>query len=137
MSDWLMFKMIRNHQPQASCPEALRSSRPRRLAALLVLAGLLTFGPRQARADGDAAEGRRLAGVWCSDCHQVDPRPQGTASDAVPSFRAIAATPSTTVLSIRAFLRTPHDVMPDYRLTEAQIDDLSAYILSLPRRAPE
>ena len=137
MSDLLMSKMIHDQQPPASRPDALRSSRPRRLAGLLVLAGLLTIVPRQAQADGDAAEGRRLAEAWCSDCHQVDPRRQGTASDAVPSFRAIAATPSTTVLSIRAFLRTPHDVMPDFRLTEAQIDDLSAYILSLSSRAPQ
>ena len=59
------------------------------------------------------------------------------ANDAVPSFMAIAAMPSTTMLSIRAFLHMPHDVMPDYRLSEEQIDDLGAYILGLSGRWPE
>ena len=74
--------------------------------------------------------------MWCSNCHQVEPQSADTASDAAPSFRAIASMPSTTMLSIRAFLRTPHELMPDFRLTEAQIDDLGAYILGLAGRRP-
>jgi mono/diheme cytochrome c family protein len=98
------------------------------------MAALLALGPRQAQAYGDPAEGHQLATAWCSSCHQVDPRPQFLATDAVPSFQAIAAMPSTTSMSIRAFLSTTHDVMPNFRLTEPQIEDVGAYILSLRAR---
>lgn len=106
-------------------------------AAALALAGVLLAGAANGQAYGDPAEGRRLATAWCSGCHQVDPRAQDAANDAVPSFKAIAAMPSTTMLSIRAFLHQPHDVMPDYRLSEEQIDDLAAYILGLSGRRHE
>ena len=100
------------------------------------MAALLVFGPGQAQAYGDPAEGRQLATTWCSGCHQVDPRTQTIATDAVPSFQAIAAMPSTTSISIQAFLRSSHDVMPNFRLTEPQIDDVDAYILSQRARLP-
>ena len=120
-------------------PSGLAASRNRRrVAALLglVLAALLAPGPGRAQTYGDPAEGRRLATAWCSSCHQIDPRTQAIANEGVPSFQAIAAMPSTTLLSIRAFLRTSHDVMPDFKLTEPQIDDVGAYILRLRARPP-
>jgi mono/diheme cytochrome c family protein len=86
---------------------------------------------------GDAEEGRRLATAWCSECHQVGPGKLSTANDAVPSYQAIAAMPSTTAMSIRAFLSTSHQVMPNFNLTEAQIRDVATYILSLRGRTPE
>jgi mono/diheme cytochrome c family protein len=103
----------------------------------LVLVALLAAGPGRAQTFGDPAEGRRLATVWCSGCHQIDPQTQILASDAIPSFQAIAAMPSTTSMSVRAFLRTSHEVMPDFKLTDMQIDDVGNYILSLRARRPE
>jgi mono/diheme cytochrome c family protein len=100
------------------------------------MTAFLALGPRQARAYGDPSEGRQLATAWCSSCHQVDPQAQRLATDAVPSFQAIAAMPSTTSMSIRAFLSTTHDVMPNFRLTDPQIEDVGAYILSLRARPP-
>jgi hypothetical protein len=41
---------------------------------------------------------------------------------------------STTPLSLRAFLQTPHERMPDLHLSRDEIDDLTAYILSLRRK---
>jgi len=109
--------------------------RPRQLApaawAVLALAVLLAPGAALAQAHGDAAEGGKLTASWCSGCHQVDLRRRNSGNDAVPSFAAIAALPSTTTLSINAFLRSEHDVMPDYKLTAVQIDDVAAYITSL------
>ncbi len=124
------------HGSQRSLSTHAAVSSHRCAVALLALAALLVFGPRQATAYGDPAEGRRLATAWCSGCHQVDPLTQSTATDAVPSFQAIAAMPSTTSLSIQAFLSTTHDVMPNFRLTGAQIDDVGAYILSQRTRPP-
>ena len=42
---------------------------------------------------------------------------------------------STTRLSLRVFLQTPHDRMPNLQLNRDEIDNVSAYILSL-RTAP-
>jgi hypothetical protein len=42
--------------------------------------------------------------------------------------------PSTTSMSLHAFLMTPHGQMPDFASTRAQIDDVVAYILSLRSR---
>jgi mono/diheme cytochrome c family protein len=42
--------------------------------------------------------------------------------------------PSTTALALRAFLRTPHQRMPDLHLTNQEIDDVSAYILGMRGR---
>ena len=100
----------------------------------LLLAAGLSLWSSQARACGDVDDGHRLATSWCSGCHQVEPRAQATASDAIPSFRAVAAMPSTTSMSIRAFLSTAHAVMPNFELTNQQIDDVGAYILSLKGR---
>ncbi len=118
-------------------PFARAASRKRRSAvAVLALSALVVLGPKQAQAYGDPAEGHQLATAWCSGCHQVDLRTQPVATDAVPSFQAIAAMPSTTSLSIQAFLRSSHAVMPNFRLTEPQIDDVDAYILSQRARPP-
>jgi mono/diheme cytochrome c family protein len=107
----------------------------RRLAVVLGLAGALV-APVAARAqqEGDRAAGRRLAEAWCSGCHVIGPGASGPASDAVPSFPAVARMPSTTGMSLRAFLLTPHSRMPDIQMSREQIDDITAYILSLRDR---
>jgi mono/diheme cytochrome c family protein len=103
-----------------------------RLAAALATVGLVMLAAPPARAQeaGDAAAGAALARTWCSECHLVDRR-QVRGNDAVPPFAAIAAMPSTTSMSLRAFLTTPHGRMPDLRLSRGEIDDVVAYILSL------
>ncbi len=42
--------------------------------------------------------------------------------------------PSTTALSLRVFLQTPHARMPDLNLTQDEIGDVAAYILTLKAR---
>ena len=103
----------------------------------LVLISLLAAGPVFAQPYGDAAAGGRLAAMWCTNCHQIGPMPGNRASDAIPSFRAVANMPSTTALSIRVFLRTSHPTMPDLMLTEKQIDDIGSYILGLRDPPPK
>ena len=39
--------------------------------------------------------------------------------------------PSTTALTINVILRTSHEVMPNYRLSREEIDDVVAFIMSL------
>jgi mono/diheme cytochrome c family protein len=78
----------------------------------------------------DLADGKAMAEKWCSHCHMISPGDK-RAGDAAPSFTAIARMPSTTEMSLRAFLQTPHVRMPDYHLSRDESADLVAYILSL------
>lgn len=119
---------------RGTLPNLLNSEQARRRATALMLAAGLLLWNVQAWAYGDVDDGHRLAASWCSGCHQVELRTQATASDAIPTFQAVAAMPSTTSTSIRAFLSTTHNVMPDFQLTNGQIDDVGAYILSLRGR---
>ena len=80
---------------------------------------------------GDASAGRELVETQCSACH--DEKGSLSTPQRGPSLRAVAAMPSTTSMSLHAFLLTPHANMPNYRLTAAEIDDVVAYILSLRR----
>jgi cytochrome c len=79
---------------------------------------------------GNAADGRRLAEQWCGSCHQLDPAGVPPRANA-PSLPQVAQLPSTTALALRVFLRTSHSDMPNIQLTEADTDDLVAFILSL------
>jgi mono/diheme cytochrome c family protein len=110
--------------------------RRRTLAVVVVaLAGaLLAPAAALAQQEGDPAAGRRLAEAWCSGCHVIGPGASGPASDAVPTFPAVARMPSTTGMSLRAFLLTPHARMPDIQMSREQVDDIAAYILSLRGR---
>ncbi len=81
-----------------------------------------------------AAQGRQLAESWCANCHVVGPQQHTAPGDAAPSFTAIAMRPSTTAAWLRDYLRVPHANMPDYRLSNQQLDALAAYILGLVRR---
>lgn len=98
-----------------------------------LLAGLLVFAPAAASAQ-DVAEGRRLAELWCANCHRIAPGGPGPASDAVPGFASIAARPGRTPEAIATFLRTPHAGMPDHGLTLRQAQDIAAYLIA--QRAP-
>jgi len=98
----------------------------------LILGFVLIAGSAYAQTlPGDPANGRALAQRDCAGCHLVSDRQTGPAADGVPSFAAVARMPSTTELSLRAFLRTPHPPMPDLALSRRDMDDVVSYILSL------
>lgn len=99
----------------------------------VMAAGLLLVLATPGAHAADLADGKTLAEKWCSHCHLTGPG-QKRAGDAAPTFTSIARMPSTTEMSLKAFLQTPHVRMPDYQLTRAEIDDLTAYILSLRSR---
>ena len=94
---------------------------------------LLVAWPRQADAQeiGAIAAGHHLSETWCSSCHLVEAGATSGVSNGAPTFVGIARLKSTTVLSLRAFLQTPHAAMPDLHLSRGEIDDLATYILSL------
>lgn len=104
----------------------------RRLTLLTLSALLASTGA--VLAQGDAEAGRTLAQRWCSSCHMIDAGQGAASATGVPTFAGIARMPSTTEMSLNAFLRTPHVRMPDLHLSNSEITDLSAYILGLKPR---
>ena len=105
--------------------------------ALMVMALLVSVspGPSSVPANsqeiGNAAAGKQLAERWCSSCHVVGPATTQGTSNGAPPFIAVARMASTTAMSLRAFLLTPHARMPDLHLSQDEIDNLTAYILSM------
>ncbi len=100
----------------------------------LLAAGLLlppSAASRAADEIGDPTEGHRIASTWCVNCHVIDPASHAATSTGAPPFKAIANTKSITALSLRVFLQTPHNRMPDLHLTREETDDLIGYIFSL------
>ena len=97
------------------------------VAALALPAAL----PASAQGAGDPARGRAFAQEVCTPCHQVIPQQFGRRFATAPAFAEIAARPGVTSLALRAFLVTPHPVMPDLILEPGEADDVIAYILGL------
>jgi mono/diheme cytochrome c family protein len=78
---------------------------------------------------GSTLRGRDLAKTWCGGCRWVDQNQRWP--EMLPTFKSIASMKSTTSLSLHVFLQRPHALMPDWRLTNEEIDDVVAYILSI------
>jgi mono/diheme cytochrome c family protein len=103
---------------------------------LVILIALAAFFLMRGRVAGGApvasgvSEGHRLAEAWCATCHAIEPHLAGTSNQA-PSFQAIANRHGTTELSLKVFLRTSHQNMPNLIIAPDQADALASYILSL------
>lgn len=81
----------------------------------------------------DPAKGMELAEKLCSNCHLgkgVATSVGGQPAD-VPSFPEIAKRPGQTAERIHGKLILPNHPMPTIPLTEDEMADLAAYILSL------
>jgi len=101
-----------------------------------IILGLLALfaSPSGARAQadlGDIGAGHALARKTCAECHHVEKNEKSPKLSPAKSFQEIALNPARTALSLRVFLRTPHYRMPNFVLTEAETDNLIAYIHSL------
>jgi mono/diheme cytochrome c family protein len=79
------------------------------------------------------ASGRQVAVTICANCHEISPTNYPTTVIA-PKFDDIANMPSTTALSLKVFLRSSHNRMPNFILSSDDTDDVIAYILSLKRK---
>jgi mono/diheme cytochrome c family protein len=106
---------------------------PVAIGALILGTVLCVATQIQAQQLGDSAVGHKLAAEWCGSCHLIGPDIRRGAVDLAPPFAEVAGDPRTTEFRLRAFLMTPHQRMPDFRLSREQTDDVIAYILSLRR----
>jgi len=98
-----------------------------------------------ASADTAIDRGRSLALDICAICHVVAPnqRDAPLIKHPTPTFQEVAADPKTNAPFLRRFLKTTHwdenttpMTMPHYAFTTRQIDDVTAYILSLRGQPP-
>jgi mono/diheme cytochrome c family protein len=104
-------------------------------AAAIVLMGMgpaaAVETPARAAQMTDVSAGRRLAHALCMDCHVVDARRPAPAFTPAPSFPWIAKRPGATETSVTVWLNTSHPRMPNILLNDAEVRQLSAYIISL------
>lgn len=109
-----------------------------REAKLLIIGAAATIVTLMTTADaeellGDPIAGRQLAHDICAACHVVEPDQKHALDIKAPAFPDLAKQPGITALSLRVFLQTPHDRMPDIRLSREDTDNVIAHILSLGR----
>lgn len=78
------------------------------------------------------AEGKRLAGINCTKCHNIDPTGESPLTDS-PPFREIAKNydPEELVDGFMDGLAVRHPLMPDWQVTQEQAEALSAFVMSL------
>ena len=93
--------------------------------------GLCATSPALAVDMGFAGNGEAIALEICSDCHVVSDRQMRVGLVALPTFREVANDPMRTEGWFRAFMRTPHNQMPNFMFSDDQLHDLSAYIRTL------
>jgi mono/diheme cytochrome c family protein len=101
-----------------------------RIAALISLTICIGYTSFAYAAAGNAEAGRQLVTRSCSSCHATEA--SATASDAAPPFSAVAKTNKERPAWIRGWLMSPHPPMPNISLSRQQIDDIVAYLSSLP-----
>jgi len=108
-------------------------------SAVALLSGSLA----DAQAPASVAAGRKIAEQVCWTCHVVSPTQQfpPMLDRPAPSFAEIAARPNISSPILRHFLTSTHwdqstipMSMPSMMLSNDQIGELSAYILSLRER---
>jgi mono/diheme cytochrome c family protein len=98
---------------------------------VVFLAALLASSiPALAAPAGDAGAGRQLVLRSCSSCH--DTGTTATATDGAPPLSYIAKDNKQRPAWIRGWLMDPHPPMPGIMLSRKQVDDIIAYLNSLP-----
>jgi|SRR5665213_704580 len=100
-----------------------------RFIAFAALIVLFTGASEGKAADVDA--GGRLAQRWCTACHVIGNGNHG--QDAAPALPP-AAPRERSQEWLRAWLTNPHPPMPDLHLSRMEIEDLVAYLASLPQK---
>src|SRR6202521_3715156 len=101
-----------------------------RQLAVLGMLFLITPPAYAATSAGDAKAGRDLVLRSCTSCHAVTDTSQ--ASDGAPPLSYIARDNKERPAWIHGWLMDPHPPMPEIMLSRKQINDIIAYLDSLP-----
>jgi len=100
-----------------------------RIAALVALTIIGSTAVAHA-ASGNAEAGRAFVTRSCTSCHAIETAK--TASDGAPPFTLIAKTNKERPAWIRGWLMAPHPPMPSITLSRQEIDDIVAFLSTLP-----
>jgi cytochrome c len=92
---------------------------------------LLACGfPVLAAPASSAAAGRQLVLQSCTSCHATGTAP--TATDGAPPLSFIARDNRLRPAWVRGWLMDPHPPMPRIMLSRQQVDDIIAYLNTIP-----
>lgn len=80
---------------------------------------------------GDADKGRLYAVKNCASCHNVTGSDARSPNNKAPTFKAVANTPGMTMTALTVWSRSTHATMPNLMIPRDDLENLSAYILSL------
>jgi mono/diheme cytochrome c family protein len=101
---------------------------------LIVLA--TAFGQARAQSIGDQSigdveQGLTLVRRACADCHAVERYRYISPHPDAPSFASIAPVRGMTSIALTVALRTSHETMPNIVLSDEELENVVAYLLSL------
>lgn len=91
---------------------------------------MLAFGASGAHAE-DPAKGRALAERLCAQCHMAPGQGEKKAANEIPGFAAVARRRNQTPEGIIAWLRSIPPMMPNHHLSQEEMFDLAAFIMTL------
>ena len=86
--------------------------------------------------DPAAYRGAAIAQQVCNQCHDIGLGSGPAVEIGAPPFRDIAGRRETTEQRVAGWMNGSHPVMPNYLFTEADVADLTAFIVSL-RQTPQ
>jgi mono/diheme cytochrome c family protein len=92
---------------------------------------ILVTGVGAAAERDEVAKGRQLAYALCAQCHLNEGQGEKEGPMGVPGFVAVANRPKQTFGGIVRWLKAVPPMMPDHRLTQDEMDQLAAFIMSL------
>jgi mono/diheme cytochrome c family protein len=98
--------------------------------AAAALAGTLAAPGAVAQTLGTEG-GRALAQEYCARCHAVSAAQERPGETDAPPFRRLAADRRWTQATLMRMMTVPHANMPPPVLTNAEAQEVAAYILSL------
>ncbi|WP_051340145.1 c-type cytochrome [Azospirillum halopraeferens] len=101
------------------------------IAPVMAVAATMAAAGAAGTRTGDPDTGQALAQRWCTACHVVGSGDTGT--DAAPAFATLARRHGDDPGWMRAWLSRSHPRMPDLHLSRAEIEDVIAYLGTLPR----
>ena len=101
-----------------------------RIAGFIALTAVIGYAGVAHAAAGNAEAGRQLVMRSCSSCHAIESSKSVT--DNAPPFSDVAKANRERPAWIRGWLMSPHPPMPNISLSRQQIDDIIAYLGTLP-----
>jgi mono/diheme cytochrome c family protein len=102
--------------------------------AATVLAGaalVALTSPIASQELGDAKRGEAIAKSVCAECHAVEKGEGGSRNGNAPRFQTLAAARGMTPMALTVALRTSHREMPNFVLSNREVDDIIAYFATL------